>query len=109
VRLREDSREWAGGGASHLYAADTDGHQGAELEQFQPDGPGCRVEVIELVPPWVQTEFTPGQSTREGYMPLDGFIDEAMALFQLGATPRRYWWSASVSSARRNATAVSIR
>lgn len=47
-----------------------------------------KVEVIELVPPGVQTELTPGQSTREGYMPLDEFIDEAMALFQRGPTPR---------------------
>ncbi len=29
-----------------------------------------RVEVIELVPPAVQTELTPGQATRQGYMPL---------------------------------------
>lgn len=42
-----------------------------------------KVEVIEIVPPAVQTELTPGQSTREGYMPLDEFIDEATGLFQL--------------------------
>jgi uncharacterized oxidoreductase len=47
-----------------------------------------RVEVIELVPPGVQTELTPGQSTREGYMPLDAFVDEAMALFRQEPTPR---------------------
>jgi uncharacterized oxidoreductase len=41
-----------------------------------------KVEVIELVPPAVQTELTPGQSTREGYMPLGQFIDEVMRLFQ---------------------------
>ena len=46
-----------------------------------------RVEVIELVPPAVQTELTPGQSTREGYMPLDAFIDEVLALFQQQPTP----------------------
>jgi uncharacterized oxidoreductase len=44
-----------------------------------------RVEVIELAPPAVQTELTPGQSTRPGYQPLDDFADEAMRL--LGATP----------------------
>ena len=33
-----------------------------------------KVEVIELAPPAVQTELTPGQSTREGYMPLKDFI-----------------------------------
>jgi uncharacterized oxidoreductase len=46
-----------------------------------------KVEVIELVPPAVQTELTPGQSTREGYMPLDDFIDEIMDLFQQQPTP----------------------
>ena len=46
-----------------------------------------KVEVIELVPPAVQTELTPGQSTREGYMPLDAFIDEVMGLFQHQPTP----------------------
>jgi uncharacterized oxidoreductase len=47
-----------------------------------------RVEIIELAPPAVQTELTPGQSTREGYMPLDAFIDEAMALFLHKPTPK---------------------
>lgn len=46
-----------------------------------------KVEVIELVPPGVQTELTPGQSTREGYMPLDAFIDEVMSLFRGQPTP----------------------
>lgn len=45
------------------------------------------VEVIELAPPAVQTELTPGQSTREGYMPLDSFIEETMALFRRRPTP----------------------
>lgn len=47
-----------------------------------------RVEVIELVPPAVRTDLTPGQSTREGYLPLDDFIDEVMTLFQRQPTPR---------------------
>lgn len=42
------------------------------------------VEVIEIVPPAVQTDLTPGQSTREGYMPLGQFIDETMAQFETG-------------------------
>ncbi len=46
-----------------------------------------RVEVIELAPPAVQTDLTPGQSTREGYLPLDAFIDETMALFARQPTP----------------------
>lgn len=45
------------------------------------------VEVIELVPPGVQTELTPGQSHREGFMPLDDFIDETMSLFAQQPTP----------------------
>ncbi len=46
-----------------------------------------KVEVIELAPPAVQTELTPGQSTREGYMPLEDFIDETMTLFLQQPTP----------------------
>ncbi|KQS75370.1 oxidoreductase [Rhizobium sp. Leaf384] len=46
-----------------------------------------KVEVIELAPPAVQTELTPGQSTREGYMPLGDFMDEVMALFSRQPTP----------------------
>lgn len=41
-----------------------------------------KVEVIELVPPAVQTNLTPGQATRPNYLPLAEFIDEVMALFQ---------------------------
>ena len=46
-----------------------------------------KVEVIELAPPAVQTELTPGQSNREGYLPLDAFIDEVMTLFAKQPTP----------------------
>ncbi|MEC7954087.1 MAG: SDR family oxidoreductase [Pseudomonadota bacterium] len=46
------------------------------------------VEVIELAPPAVQTELTPGQSTREGYMPLDEFIEETMLGFTAEETPQ---------------------
>jgi len=46
-----------------------------------------KVEVIEIAPPGVQTELTPGQSTREGYQPLDDFADEAMALLAQQPTP----------------------
>ena len=46
-----------------------------------------KVEVIELAPPAVQTDLTPGQATREGYMPLKDFIDEVMSLFALQPTP----------------------
>ncbi len=47
-----------------------------------------RVEVIELAPPGVQTELTPGQESRPGYQPLDEFADEVMALFARTPTPR---------------------
>lgn len=46
-----------------------------------------RVEVIELVPPAVQTGLTPGQETREGYVPLETFINEVMDLFGRAPTP----------------------
>jgi uncharacterized oxidoreductase len=46
-----------------------------------------KVEVIELAPPAVRTDLTPGQSTREGYMPLDDFADEVMSLFAVQPTP----------------------
>ena len=47
-----------------------------------------RVEVIELVPPAVQTGLTPGQESRPGYQPLDAFADEVMTLFAQQPTPR---------------------
>lgn len=46
-----------------------------------------RVEVIELAPPAVQTDLTPGQREAQGYMPLEAFADEVMALFAQTPTP----------------------
>lgn len=46
-----------------------------------------RIEVIELAPPAVQTDLTPGQATREGYLPLDAYIAEVMTLFRQQPTP----------------------
>lgn len=46
-----------------------------------------KVEIIELIPPAVQTGLTPGQQTRPGYQPLTEFIDEVMAQFALQPTP----------------------
>ncbi len=46
-----------------------------------------KVEVIELAPPGVQTELTPGQATRPGYQPLEEFADEVLALFDAEPTP----------------------
>ena len=45
------------------------------------------VEVIEIIPPAVQTELTPGQSTRDGYLPLATYIDQVMAQFETSAPP----------------------
>lgn len=46
-----------------------------------------KVEVIELAPPGVRTDLTPGQATRDGYMPLDDYADEVMSLFGQQPTP----------------------
>lgn len=46
-----------------------------------------KVEVIEVAPPGVRTELTPGQSEVESYMPLDDFIAETMAQFATEPTP----------------------
>ncbi|MBD8556003.1 SDR family oxidoreductase [Rhizobium sp. CFBP 8762] len=46
-----------------------------------------KVDVIELAPPAVQTELTPGQSTRPGYLPLNDFMEEVMTLFAQQPTP----------------------
>lgn len=46
-----------------------------------------KVEVIELAPPGVQTDLTPGQANRPGYMPLDAFADAVAAQFTQQPTP----------------------
>ncbi|WP_022676017.1 SDR family oxidoreductase [Novosphingobium sp. B-7] len=46
-----------------------------------------QVEVIELAPPAVQTGLTPGQETREGYLPLDTYVAQVMDLFSQVPTP----------------------
>ncbi len=45
------------------------------------------VEVIELAPPGVRTGITPGQETRESYMPLEDFTAETMESFGIEETP----------------------
>ncbi|HLV06121.1 MAG TPA: SDR family NAD(P)-dependent oxidoreductase, partial [Croceibacterium sp.] len=47
-----------------------------------------KVEVIELAPPAVQTDLTPGQREAQGYMPLEAFADEVMTLFEQQPTPQ---------------------
>lgn len=46
-----------------------------------------KVEVVELAPPAVRTDLTPGQSARDGYMPLEEFAEEAIRLWQAQPTP----------------------
>lgn len=46
-----------------------------------------KVEVIDIVPPGVRTDLTPGQRDMEMYMPLDEFIDETMSLLTQSPTP----------------------
>lgn len=46
-----------------------------------------KVEVIELAPPGVQTDLTPGQANRPGYVPLDAFADAVAAQFAQQPTP----------------------
>ena len=47
-----------------------------------------KVEVIELAPPGVQTNLTPGQVNRSSYMTLPAFLDEAIAKLSAQPTPR---------------------
>ena len=46
-----------------------------------------KVEVIEIVPPQVQTELSAGQSKDPSCMPLDAYADEVMELLHAGGTP----------------------
>ncbi|WP_375459257.1 SDR family oxidoreductase [uncultured Enterovirga sp.] len=46
-----------------------------------------RIEVIELVPPAIQTGLTPGQANNSDYMQLGVFVEEAMVLFKQQPTP----------------------
>lgn len=46
-----------------------------------------RVEVIELVPPAVQTDLTPGQATNPDFLSLADFMAEVMALLAIQPTP----------------------
>jgi uncharacterized oxidoreductase len=48
---------------------------------------GTRTEVIELVPPGVQTDLMPGHAANPAMMPLENFISETMSLFSRQPTP----------------------
>lgn len=47
-----------------------------------------KAEVIEIAPPAVQTGLTPGQESREGFMPLADYLDETMENFAKVPTPQ---------------------
>ncbi len=46
-----------------------------------------QVEVIEIAPPGVRTDLTPGQADRTGYLGLDDFADEVLDLISQQPTP----------------------
>lgn len=48
---------------------------------------GTRTEVIELIPPAVQTDLMPGHATNPAIMTLEDFISETMSLFAEKPTP----------------------
>lgn len=48
---------------------------------------GTSVEVIEIVPPGVQTHLMPGQAHDPRAMPLEEYIAETMAIFERQPTP----------------------
>lgn len=48
---------------------------------------GTGVEVIEIVPPGVQTDLMPGHAHDPQMMPLDAFIEETMGLLRQQPTP----------------------
>jgi uncharacterized oxidoreductase len=58
------------------------------------------VEVLELIPPAVQTELLPGQSGSPHAMPLDAFMAETMLQFQQQPTPEEICgaWADSMRS-----------
>jgi uncharacterized oxidoreductase len=58
------------------------------LQSLRHQLKGTGVEVLELSPPYVQTELGgPQQATDPYAMPLDAFADEVMALLDAGDTP----------------------
>ena len=48
---------------------------------------GTRVEVIEIIPPAVATELTPGRAPNERMMSLPDYIDQTMQILKIQPTP----------------------
>ena len=61
-------------------------HQFSETIRLQLAG--TQVQVIELVPPGVQTELMPGGSRDDRYLPLGDFADEVMSLLRTSPDAR---------------------
>lgn len=45
------------------------------------------IEIIEIVPPAVRTNLTPGQAQNKAFLPLDDFINEVMGIFRQQPVP----------------------
>ncbi len=45
------------------------------------------IEVVEIAPPGVRTNLTPGQAENQAFMPLDDFIAEVMGIFRQRPVP----------------------
>lgn len=75
-------------GLAHLPLAATPTYNGSKAfihrfsESIRLQLASTSVEVIELVPPAVQTDLMPGQAEQPGFLPLDDFADEVMALLR---------------------------
>jgi uncharacterized oxidoreductase len=75
-------------GLAHLPLAFTPTYNGTKafIHQFSEtirlQLADTSVQVVELVPPAVQTELMAGNSTDENFMPLDEFADEVMSLLE---------------------------
>jgi uncharacterized oxidoreductase len=75
-------------GLAHTPLAHTPSYNGTKAfihrysETIRLQLAGTTVQVIELVPPAVQTELMAGNSVNKHFMPLDVFVDEVMALLE---------------------------
>ncbi|MBF4572625.1 SDR family NAD(P)-dependent oxidoreductase [Herbiconiux sp. VKM Ac-1786] len=75
-------------GLAHVPLATTPTYNGSKAfihrfsETIRLQLASTSVEVVELVPPAVQTDLMPGQAEEPHFLPLDDFADEVMALLR---------------------------